>query len=328
MAKQIINNIKLGIFVIAGLIILVTTLYMIGKNQSFFGSNITVRARFANVMGLTKGNNVRFSGIQAGNVKSVQIVNDSVIEVVMLVDKEFQPYIHKNAIVSIGNEGLMGNKVINISTNPVPAPAVDNNDLLPIKKEVGTNEMLETLSTTNDNVAEISADLKQTIKRLNSSAGLWNLLNDTTISYNLNVSLLNIRAAAVKVNQVAEGLNTIVVDAHNGKGTVGTLLADTAVASDLKQAVNHINGASAEADVLITRLDSLIGDIQNDVNSGNGTVYTLLKDTATTNKLTNSLDNIEKGTAAFNEDMEALKHNFLTRRYFKKQEKAKKKAGK
>jgi phospholipid/cholesterol/gamma-HCH transport system substrate-binding protein len=33
------------------------------------------------------------------------------------------------------------------------------------------------------------------------------------------------------------------------------------------------------------------------------------------------MSNIEAGTAAFNQDMEALKHNFLIRGYFRKQEK-------
>jgi phospholipid/cholesterol/gamma-HCH transport system substrate-binding protein len=322
MAKQAVNNIKLGIFVIAGLVILIATLYLIGRNQSLFGNNIAVRARFTNVGGLTKGNNVRFSGIQAGNVRDVRLIDDTTIEVTMLIDEKFQPFIHKNAMVVIGNEGLMGNKVINISTNKIPAAPIQDNDLLPTKKEKGTDAMLETLSNTNDNVAVISEDLKQTIRKLNNSAALWNLLNDSSIAYNLAVSLQQIRQAAVRVNEVAAGMNNIVADVQGGKGTVGTLLSDTGVAANLKNAVAHINEASSEADALIGRLDSLVQDVHDGLNDGNGTIYTLLKDTAAKTKLTNSLDNIEKGTAAFSEDMEALKHNFLTRRYFKKQEKA------
>ena len=38
-----------------------------------------------------------------------------------------------------------------------------------------------------------------------------------------------------------------------------------------------------------------------------------------------SLDNIQKGTDGFNQNMEALKHNFLLRGYFKKQEKQRRK---
>ena len=87
MKKNSINNIKLGIFIIAGLFILVVSLYLIGKNQHFFGSNFVLKARFHNVEGLMPGNNVRFSGIQCGTVKDIEIINDTTIEVTMLPSK-------------------------------------------------------------------------------------------------------------------------------------------------------------------------------------------------------------------------------------------------
>ena len=65
--------------------------------------------------------------------------------------------------------------------------------------------------------------------------------------------------------------------------------------------------------------------IHSDVNSGRGTVNALLKDSTMVNKLNTSLDNILKGTDGFNQNMEALKHNFLLRGYFKKQGKQKQK---
>jgi phospholipid/cholesterol/gamma-HCH transport system substrate-binding protein len=40
-------------------------------------------------------------------------------------------------------------------------------------------------------------------------------------------------------------------------------------------------------------------------------------------KINVSLDNIQKGTDGFNQNMEALKHNFLLRGYFKKLERKK-----
>src|SRR5665647_546677 len=114
MAKRIINNVKLGSFVLAGLICLVLLLYMIGKNRNLFGNNYVLKTRFENVQGLIAGNNVRFSGIQAGTVKSIKILNDTVIEVTMIIEKKMQSIIRKNAITSIGTEGVVGNKVVNI----------------------------------------------------------------------------------------------------------------------------------------------------------------------------------------------------------------------
>ncbi|MBI2279476.1 MAG: hypothetical protein HYU68_02130 [Bacteroidetes bacterium] len=61
------------------------------------------------------------------------------------------------------------------------------------------------------------------------------------------------------------------------------------------------------------------------LRAGQGVAGSMVNDTTLVNNLEKSMDNIQKGTAAFNENMEALKHNFLVRGYFKKQEKLKKK---
>src|SRR5574339_214522 len=111
MAKQMVNNIKLGVFVMAGLLFLILLLYMIGKNKNLFGSNFILKARFENVQGLQTGNNVRYAGIESGTVKKITILNDTVVEVVMVIDDKMKSIIRKNAIVSIGTDGFVGNKV-------------------------------------------------------------------------------------------------------------------------------------------------------------------------------------------------------------------------
>jgi phospholipid/cholesterol/gamma-HCH transport system substrate-binding protein len=96
MATKKINNIKLGLFVLAGLLLLILGLYMIGRDSNLFGRNFELRARFENVQGLTPGNNIRYSGIQVGTVKKVKIISDTLIEVTMLIDEKMKSFIHKN----------------------------------------------------------------------------------------------------------------------------------------------------------------------------------------------------------------------------------------
>jgi len=95
MKTQLINNTKLGIFVIAGLFGLMLALYMIGSNRNVFGSNFELKVHFTQLNGLTEGNNVLFSGIQAGTVKSITMLDDSTIEVILIVDSKIKNYIHK-----------------------------------------------------------------------------------------------------------------------------------------------------------------------------------------------------------------------------------------
>ena len=140
MANRIVNNVKLGIFVLAGMLFLVFLLYMIGKNRNMFGNTYVLKARFENVQGLVAGNNVRFSGIQAGTVKRVKILNDTTIEVTMIIETKMKPIIRKNAIVSIGTDGLVGNKVVNIIPSKEPSPLAVEEDVLASKKAVNTDE--------------------------------------------------------------------------------------------------------------------------------------------------------------------------------------------
>lgn len=321
MAKQIINSVKLGTFVLGGLIFLVLLLYMIGKNRNLFGDTYVLNARFENIQGLVVGNNVRFSGIEVGTVKKINILNDTVIEVTMVIERKMATVIRKNAVVSIGTEGLVGNKVVNIVPSRQPAPVAEEGDILVSKKAVDTDDMLQTLYKTNNDIAFIATELKSTIQRINNSSALWTLLNDSSIPRDLKASVANIRLATGKAGNMADSLHAIVMDVKNGKGSAGAILNDTSFAKNLNEAVLKIKAVGDEADSLANEINKVVAGIKQDVNNGRGAVNALLKDSMMVIKLNTSLDNIQKGTDGFNQNMEALKHNFLFRGYFRKLEK-------
>lgn len=93
MANQGENNIKLGVFILAGLLVLMLSFYMIGKNHNMFGSDFKLKVHFTNLNGLMEGNNVLFSGIQAGTVTNIELLNDTTIEVTLMIDNNVRAYI-------------------------------------------------------------------------------------------------------------------------------------------------------------------------------------------------------------------------------------------
>jgi len=325
MANRTANNLKLGIFVMGGLLFLVFLLYMIGKNRNMFGNTYVLKARFENVQGLVAGNNVRFSGISAGTVKKVKILSDTLIEVTMIIETKMKDIIRKNAMVSIGTDGLVGNKVVNITPSKVPSALASEGDILASKKAVDADEMLQTLNKTNKDVAIIADGLKLTVQRLNNSSALWSLLNDNSIPGELKRSLGNIRLATAEAGSMINDLHAVVTDIRNGKGSIGTLLTDTSIVHNLDEAILTIKKVGDEAITLAAEINKVVAGIQNDINSGKGTANALLKDSLMVIKLNASLDNIQKGTDGFNQNMEALKNNFLFRGYFRKLERQKKK---
>lgn len=328
MSASTSNNLRLGAFVMAGLLFLILILYMIGRNSNVFISNFQLRTQFRDAKGLQPGNNVRFAGTQIGTVKKVQILNDTTIEILFYIEEKNKVFIRKNSLTSIGSEGLVGNKVLNISPSEVPGLMAEENDILPVRETHDIDEMLETLYVTNNNVAIISEELKNTVHRFNNSTELWELLGSSDLSENLRASLLNIRRASAEAMVMVADVHTIISDVKKGEGSVGTLLKDTTFASNLNDAVTKIKLVGDNANLLADELNRTAHDLQQSVDSGKGTVNALLKDTVLAVKLNNSLSNIEKGTAHFNENMESLKHNFLFRGYFKKIERQQKKANK
>ncbi len=325
MARQTVSNIKLGAFVIAGLLFLILLLYMIGKNENMFGNTFRLRAHFGNVQGLTAGNNVRYAGIQVGTVKKVNILNDTLIEVVMLIETKMKQYIRKNAVVAIGTDGLMGNRVLNISPSVNPAPLVEANDILPVKKTAEVDEMLQTLARTNEDVAVIAAQLKNTVNRINNSAAVWDILNDKSLPQHLRASLLNVRSATAKAGLLVSDLQGLVSNVKEGKGSLGAIITDSSFALRLQEAISRISQVGKDADSLALAVRTLTENLQYDVEKGRGPARTILKDSVLAKNLQVSIQNLQKGTEGFNDIMEALKHNFLFRGYFRKLEKQKEK---
>jgi phospholipid/cholesterol/gamma-HCH transport system substrate-binding protein len=323
MAKKASNHLKLGIFVMAGIAFLILLLYVIGKNQNLFGKTFVLKARFENVHGLMRGNNIRFGGMDAGTVSSVDVLNDTTFEATLLVKTKFRKYIRRNATVNISTDGLMGNKLINIIPGKKTAPLVQEGDILLSSKSVDTDEMLEVLSNTNNDIAFVAKELKHTIQRINDSKAIWTVLNDESLPENLRTSLLRIKTASGNFNSMTEDLNVIIADVKNGKGTVGHLLTDSSIALNIDDAIEKIKNIGTTADTLSVRINALITSLNNEISNGKGTVSALLKDPAIKEDISRSLKNIEQGTRAFNDNMEAIKRSFLFRGYFRRLEKQK-----
>jgi len=328
MAGKIINNIKLGGFVLAGLLFLILTLYMIGRNRNLFGSTFTLKVKVENMQGLKPGNNVRFGGIDVGTVKRIHFINDTSMEIEMTIDDMAKTVIHKNAVASIATDGLVGNKVLLINSARTPAPLVTDGDELVSKKPIDTDEMLRTLNKTNDDVGFLAENLKTTISRINNSQALWSVLNEKGLPQNLKLSAWHVRLAAAKANDMVNDLYAIVHNIKNGGGSLGAILTDTAFAYNLNAAVKKIKMVGDHADTLSQQLNEIAGSMQADMDDGKGIVNALLKDSGMVIKLNKSLDNVQKGTDGFNQNMEALKHSFLLKGYFKKLEKQQKEEAK
>ncbi|MEO8085990.1 MAG: MlaD family protein [Bacteroidota bacterium] len=318
MEKETSHNIKLGIFVVTGIVILILGLYFIGENRNMFGKTFTLYANFQNVSGLQTGNNVRYAGIDVGTVQKIEILSDTLVRVEMSIEEKLKKVIRKNSRATVGTDGLMGNTLLNIETGTSASPLVNDGDELASIHAVNTEEMLRTLDFTNENVATISSNLKNITDNIYKSKGtLYTVLMDTTLAGNFQHTLNNIENASLNLTNITSDFSAMTTDLKQGKGLLGTLLKDSVMTDQLQQAVAEVKSSGERINASAAELQLTMQKI----NNGNGTISTLLNDTATANHLKRSMVDIENSARNFNDNMEALKHSFLFRSYFKKEAK-------
>lgn len=319
--KKTIDNAKLGGLVIAGILFLVFTLYMIGKNQNIFGSSITITAVVKNVNGLVPGNNVRFKGMNVGTVKSVDMANDSSLHVVMYIQKKMVPYIKKNALTSIGTDGLMGNKLIQIIPQDGFAENVAEGDMIYSITPVSTEAMIQRLGSSSEYFEKTTENLYEITTKLNQSESLWALLSDSILTGDIKDAVSELKLASHRASEMARAGNQLMVNLKDGEGLVQKLFTDAEVAEEFAVSLEKIRESSDQASKIMGDVKILIESLE----AGEGTAGLILKDSTFREALLNSMLNVEKSTERFNENMLAMRSNFLFRGYFKKLEKEKQK---
>ena len=326
MKKTRAQELRLGMFVILSTVIFIGAVYLLGQKQSLFKKSFTVSSYFQNVNGLQKGNNVRYSGVDIGTVQAIDMVNDSVIQVTMKIDEKIVGHINRKAIATIGSDGLVGNMIVNIIPGEGIAERIQNGDVIQSYSRIGADDILSTLNATSDNLAILISGMMKVTNKLNSGEGtLGVLLNDTIMAQNLKSVSYNLKEASLGASHSVKELNNLINSIKTNKeSALGVLINDSLSGQTLKKTLVNLEATSKGLEVITQNIDHLVTDI----SKSEGTFNYILHDTSLVESIKSTMKNINEGTTKFNEDMEALKHNFLFRGYFKKLEKEEAKAKK
>src|SRR3954471_12815253 len=101
-----------GLFVTIGLLIFLVGIFTLGGQKKAFVPTVRITAVFNDVNGLQKGDNVWFSGVKVGTVKTIDFDGSAKIRVTMQIERKAQEFIRKDAKAKVGAEGFIGNKLI------------------------------------------------------------------------------------------------------------------------------------------------------------------------------------------------------------------------
>ncbi len=185
------RSFRLGLFILATLAVLATCVFLVGREESKFGSNYVVRSEFANVAGLNEGADVRVGGIRKGTVKTIRLPKkpDGRIVVTMELSKDTQAIVKLDSIASIETEGLLGDKYVAVSFGSLDvatlkggetiesAPPFDVSDLFQ-----KANQIMDTSQAALDSIQGATDNIDMITAKINTGKGtIGKLINDTTL---------------------------------------------------------------------------------------------------------------------------------------------------
>jgi phospholipid/cholesterol/gamma-HCH transport system substrate-binding protein len=320
-----------GSFVLAGLALFATGIFMIGNRHEAFARHTEFYAEFSNLSGIAKGSKVQVAGMDAGEVLDLRIPASpaSRFRVRLRINQALHGLVRTDSVVTINTEGVVGDKFLLIAAGTPKAPPASPYATLPSREATELSALL-------DQAAGTVTDIDTTVRNANHLITNANQLV-TTIGGNLNLTLGDVRKTVANADDV-------VVALKEGKGPAGMLLRDEGLAAQIRQAATNTQNATDELNHLAEHASEVLSDIQGRGFPGKiDETLTSVKDTVSNlnavskqvrqtvadltgpdekgitaaETLRDSFSNVDIAAANMAEDTEALKHNFLLRGFFR-----------
>lgn len=229
---------KVGLFIVIGLVAVMATILLLGGQKTFFTRYTHIKARFSEVSGLFPGSVVSLAGVNVGNVEEILFVaNDNKLEVTLKIDRKFEDRLVEKTIAEVRTQGALGDKFVYLEPGPITGKKLPDGALV----ESNEADLMKLLTSREDGVARIVDLIKElhilvasinqngqigtTIKKLGSTLSqldglLGDIRGEIPQNHKVRTALLNLSSILEKID--------------SGKGTLGSLVNDPAIAQSLK----------------------------------------------------------------------------------------------
>lgn len=230
---------KLGMFVIIGLVLFVGTIYFVGKQKNLFGSTFELYSKFNSVNGLEVGNNVRLSGINIGTVEEIEFLTDTSVVIKLVIKDEVRKYIKKDAFASISSDGLMGDKVLTLSSAKNSSNiVVENNDYIASKKAIEMDDLMIGIKKSVDNAGVITSEIAKFSYSMNNGNGaLSKLVSDEEFGNSIKSMITNLESSSTEFKKFTIKMN-------NGKGALSKLVSDERMGKVIDSSLTNVKSAT------------------------------------------------------------------------------------
>jgi phospholipid/cholesterol/gamma-HCH transport system substrate-binding protein len=314
------RGIIVGLFLAIGLVVFIVGVFTLGNQSKSFSKSIHISAVFDDVSGLKTGNSVWFSGVKVGSISKIHFIGPGQVDVRMSIDETSQQYVHRNAGVHIGSDGLIGNKIIVIDGGSPQAPVVQDGDVLQTEKLTSTDDMLKVLQLNNQNLLSITGDFKLLSRKILQGKGtVGTLMADSAVGNQFRDAMSNFERTSATAARLAANLEKFSAKMNTKGGLADKMLTDTATFATIRSAANKLQqAANSSADAA-----SNLKTATDKFNRTDNAIGVLINDPKAAAQLQGTINNLQQASVKANDDLEALQHNFFFKGFFKDKAKAK-----
>lgn len=242
---------RAGLFVAMGLVVAGVVVFFIGRETRLFEKQVSYRAFFANVDGLSEQSPVWLGGKDVGRVTGIRFspnLGDNRLEVTMTMSAEHAERVRGDSVVRLTSLGVLGDKAIDISLGTPKAPPLEPGGELP----VGASADMSTLMKGAGQVMEDSVAISRTLRVAVESYADPKMAKD--------------------VQRSVASLAALLEQVEKGDGVLHALIYDKQAGAQVRELMANTAGAAARMDAALAEVDALLGQVR----TGDGLAHALL----------------------------------------------------
>ncbi len=232
METTVSHQVKVGVFVIIGLILFCVSVILLGGDRFFLTRAYSLKVRMPQIQGLVKGSVVSLIGVPVGNIEKVDFVGGSnEVELTLSIQQSVQSRITEGSLAMVKTQGALGDKYVYIEPGPTTGKALADGAILETDKTPDFLDIIASKGAEMGEIVEVIKEVRVLMANINHegrSAKLMGNLVETTGE--MSKLMVEARETFKSMrNETMVPLASVMKKLDRGQGTLGALINDPTI---------------------------------------------------------------------------------------------------
>ncbi|MCY3972367.1 MAG: MlaD family protein [Acidobacteria bacterium] len=228
------NTAKVGLTVLAALVVLAAFILAIGDQSFLFRASNSYRIMFPSAAGLLEDNPVQLNGVTVGKVDDILLSerpDSEMLEVRISVERRYANRLRRDSLARIKTLGLLGDKYVEITSGSPDAVLINPGEEIPAALPTDVDDLIASGADVVDYVVSTAQSLSTILGRMERGEGLLGEL----------VASREDKRITDTVVHTLESIDRLTTQVEAGEGVLGRLLTDEEMGDQLASTLDNID---------------------------------------------------------------------------------------